>query len=72
MPNMHCSSIGGMKNQHDAILDSFGTTAQLKRSFIRSLAYRQQLNLFFPLLSSILKNLKLSSSLYSSQSWKLF
>ena len=23
MPDMRCSSIGGMKNQHDAILESF-------------------------------------------------
>ena len=24
MPNMRCFSIGGVKNQHDAILESFG------------------------------------------------
>ena len=26
MSNMRCSFIGGMKKQHDAILESFGTT----------------------------------------------
>ena len=26
MPDMRCFSSGGMKNQHDAILQSFGTT----------------------------------------------
>ena len=37
--------------------------AQLKRSFIHSLAYRQQLTLFFPLLTFTLENLELSFSL---------
>ena len=46
--NMRCFPIGGMKKQHDAILESFGTTGEI---FItHSLAYRQQLALFFPLL----------------------
>ena len=29
MPNMRCFSIGGMKNLHDAILKSFGTTEEM-------------------------------------------
>ena len=29
MPEMRCFSIGGMRNQHDAILESFGTTEEL-------------------------------------------
>ena len=57
MTNMRCFPIGGMKKQHDAILDSFGTTEEI--IFILSLAYRQQLTLFFPLLSSTLKILNL-------------
>ena len=47
-PNMRSFSIGGIKNQHDAILESFGTIEEIIISF---LAYRQQLPLFFPLLS---------------------
>ena len=47
MSNMRCFPIGGMKKQHDAILESFGTT---EGTFIHSLAYRQQLALLFPLL----------------------
>ena len=35
MPNMRCFSIGGMKNQHDAILDSFGTTEEIVISLTR-------------------------------------
>ena len=30
--NMCCSSIGGMKKQHDAILESFGTTEEIIKS----------------------------------------
>ena len=29
MPNMRCFSIGGMKKQYDAILESFGTTEEI-------------------------------------------
>ena len=29
MPDMRCFSIGGMKNQHDAILESLGTTEEI-------------------------------------------
>ena len=29
MPDMRCFSIGGLKNQHDAILESFGTTEEI-------------------------------------------
>ena len=57
MSNMRCFPIGGMKKQHDAILESFGTTEEI--IFINSLAYRQQLTLFFPLLCSTLKILNL-------------
>ena len=35
MPNMHCFSIGGMKKQHDAILESFGTTEEIIYSLTR-------------------------------------
>ena len=28
IPNMRCFSTAGMKNQHDAILESFGTTEE--------------------------------------------
>ena len=48
MPIMRCFPIGGMKKQHDAILESFGTTEGI--IFNHSLAYRQHLALFFPLL----------------------
>ena len=36
MPNMRCFSIGGMKNQHDAILESIGTTEEIIISHNRS------------------------------------
>ena len=49
MPIMPCFSIGGMKKQHDAILESFGTTEEI--IFNHSLAYRQQLALSSSLLS---------------------
>ena len=29
MPDMRCFSTGGKKNQHDAILESFGTTQEI-------------------------------------------
>ena len=35
MPNMRRFSIGGLKNQHDNILESFGTTEQIIISLIR-------------------------------------
>ena len=35
MPNMRCFSIGGMKKQHDAILEPFGTTEEIIYSLIR-------------------------------------
>ena len=34
-PDMRCFSIGGMKNQHDAILKSFGTTEAILISITR-------------------------------------
>ena len=47
MPGMRFFSTGGMKNEHDAILESFGTTEKIKISFSRLPSYRQQLTLFF-------------------------
>ena len=38
MLDMRCFSIGGMKNQHDAILESFGTTDEIIISPTRSLS----------------------------------
>ena len=35
MPDMRCFSIGGMKNQHDAILKSFGLTEKIIISLSR-------------------------------------
>ena len=35
MPDMRCFSIGRMKNQHDAILESFGTTEEIIISMTR-------------------------------------
>jgi len=35
MPDMRCFSIGGVKKQHDAILESFGTTEEIKISLTR-------------------------------------
>ena len=35
MTNMCCFSIGGMKKQHDAILESFGTTEEIIYSLTR-------------------------------------
>ena len=35
MPDMRCFSIGGMKNHHDAILESFGRTEEIILSITR-------------------------------------
>ena len=35
MPIMPCFPIGGMKKQHDAILESFGTTEEIIKSLTR-------------------------------------
>ena len=35
MSNMRCFPIGGMKKQHDAILESFGTTEEIIFSLTR-------------------------------------
>ena len=32
MPHMRCFSVDGIKNQHDAILESFGTTEEINYS----------------------------------------
>ena len=67
MPDMSCFFIGGMKNQHDTILESFGTTAENRNSLTRwpSTTYS-------PLSSSLLR-LKFWTLLFfcSSQSSKL-
>ena len=56
MTNMRSFPIGGMKKQHDAILESSGTTEGIINSLTRlpSTTYS-----FFPLLSSTLKILNL-------------
>ena len=36
MLDMRCFPIGGMKKQHDAILESFGTTEKIIKSLNRS------------------------------------
>ena len=64
MPDMRCFSIGGMQNQHDAILESFGTTEEIRNSLTRlpstaysllssSLSYSFNLNFSLLLLFSI-------------------
>ena len=63
MSNMRCFPIGGMKKQHDAILESFGTTEEI----IHSLTHLRSTTSLFDF-----KNLELSSSVCSSQSSKLF
>ena len=69
MPHMRCFSIGGMKNQRDAILESSATTEKIIISLTRLPSTTYTL---FSLLSSIPKNLKLPPSPYSSQSSELF
>ena len=56
MTNMRSFPIGGMKKQHDAILESSGTIEEIINSLTRlpSTTYS-----FFPLLSSTLKILNL-------------
>ena len=69
MPNMRCFSIGGMKNQHDAILESFGKTDEIIYS-LTSLP-----STTYSLLPSSLfnfKNFEFASSLCYSQSSELF
>ena len=57
MSNMRCFPIGGMKKQHDAILNSFGTTREIIL-FTHSLTVNNLLSSF--LLSSTLKILNLA------------
>ena len=52
LPDMRCFSIGGMKNQHDAILESTVTTKDIS---FQSPTYNQQLTLFFALLPPTLE-----------------
>ena len=69
MPDMRCFPIGGMKKQHDVILESFGSTEEIIYSLTRLPPTT------YSLLHSSLghfKNLELSSSLCSSQSSKIF
>ena len=61
---MRCFPIGGMKKQHDAILESFGTTEKVVYSLTRlpSTTYSLFLSSLFDF-----KNLELASSLCYSQ-----
>ena len=54
MTNMCCFSIGGMKKQHDAILESFGTTEEIIL-FTHSFTVNNLLSplLFFPTLKTL-------------------
>ena len=56
MPIMPCFPIGGMKKQHDAILESFGTTEEIIL-FTHSLTINNLLSSF--LFASTLKNFEL-------------
>ena len=69
MSDMRCFPIGGMKKQHDAILESFGWTEEITYSLTRLPPTTYSL-----LPSSLfdLKNLELASSPCFSQSSKLF
>ena len=69
MSNMRCFPIGGMKKQHDAILESFGTTEGIIYSLTRLPST------FCSLLSSsplLIKTLKISLLSPLSRSSKLF
>ena len=57
MSNMRCFPIGGMKKQHDAILESFGRTEGIINSLTRLPSTTCSLLSFSPLL---LKTLKIS------------
>ena len=57
VPIMRCFPIGSMKNQHDAILESFGTTEEIIYSLTRLPSTTCSLLSSSPLL---LKNLKIS------------
>ena len=59
MPDMRCFSIGGMKKQHDAILESFGTTEETIISLTRLPST------IYSLLSSSLLLLKFWTFLFS-------
>ena len=67
MPEMRCFSIGGIENQHDAILESFGTTEEMINSLTRLPSTT------YPFLSSLLF-LKFRTFLFSLLFliWKLF
>ena len=60
MPIMPCFPIGGMKKQHDAILESFGTTEEIIL-ITHSLTVNNLLSSF--LFGSTLKNFENFSSL---------
>ena len=60
MPIMPCFPIGGMKKQHDAILESFGTTEEIIL-VTHSLTVNNLLSSF--LFASTLKNFENFSSL---------
>ena len=68
MSNMHSFPIGGMKKQHDAILETFGTT----EGIIYSLTRLQSTSCFFlSSFRSYSQNLELFSSPGPSQPSKL-
>ena len=58
--NMCCFPIGGMKKQHDAILESFGTTEEIIYSLTRLPTTTCSL-LFFPTLKTLKFSLPLPS-----------
>ena len=62
MPDMRCFPIGGMKNQHDAILESSGTTEEIINSLTRfpSTTYSLLVSSLFDF-----KNLELTSLIFS-------
>ena len=62
MPDMRCFSIGGMINQNDAILESFGTTEDIIISLTRLPSTT------YSLLSSALQLLKFRTFLISCSS----
>ena len=69
MPNMRCFPIGSSKKQHDAILESFGTTEEIIYSLTRLPSTTCSL---LSSSSLLLKTLKISLLLPLSRSLKLF
>ena len=57
--DMRCFSIGGVKNQHDAILESFGTTEEIIISLAPLPATTYETFFHFPLIMVLEQNLRL-------------